>query len=392
MTARDIPFLRTSERSTFTECQWRWYQSYVRGLTTVRQPTWSWFGTAVHVALRVRYPDGRKRGSLADVLAAFDEAIGNEVRRVHTQGGELDEEEVVEGRELGRAMLRGYVKKWGKDRHIQVVTGEQPMQIDVPDWRNPRRTLAVYCLTLDLVVWDLDDKCYRVWDHKTRRSFPTDWSFYDHNRQGGSYLWVVPELLRHMGIMKKNDVVDGIVFNCLKKAMPTERILDGMGIARNKPRKEHYVGALAALGVRTGIDAKGKGKPAEKLTIPQLERMATHHGLNVLGDVSAVQPAPLFHRYTSRRRPEERVAQARHVQREAQQMRFIRLGKMEPTKNTTEDCVRCQLYELCQLDETNPQEAEEYSRHLMQYRNPYADHQQEMTDKGGIYLPGGQVG
>lgn len=386
-----LPLIRTTERSTFTECQWRWYVSYVLGLESIRTPTWSWFGRAVHEALRARYPDGRKRGKMADVLDAFDASIGDEIRKVHTGGDELDPEEVVDARKLGRTMLIGHYKHWGQDKHWHVITGEQPMQIDVPDWRNPDRMLATYCLTLDLVVWDLVDKCYRVVDHKTRRSFPSDWTFYDHNRQAGSYLWVTPELLRFMGIMKRKEVMDGIVFNCLKKAMPTVRTLDAAGIARNKPQKVHYVSALGEAGVRTGFDAKGKGKPTEKLTIPQLETLARTLGLQVLGDVSAVQPAPLFHRYLSRRRPEERVRQARHVLAEAKQMHLVRTGKMAPTKNTTENCVRCPLFEACQLDEVSIEEAAEYMRHMLRSRDPYADHRTDMKDKGGIHLPGGKI-
>lgn len=384
-----LPLMRTTERGTFTECQWRWYQSYVLGLETTRTPTWSWFGRAIHAALQARYPVGRKRGRLAEVLDAFDVSLDGEMRRMYSEGANPDEGEIVDARLLGRAMLKGYVKHYGKDQHWQVIHTEQPFQIDVPDWRNPDRILAVYCGTFDMVVYDLADRCFRVVDHKTRRSFPTDWSFYDSNRQGGSYLWVAPEVLRHMGIMGKRDTLDGIVFNCLKKSMPTERILDAQGIAHNKPRKEHYLAALKTAGVqKAGLGAREK--PLEKLPLLALHAAAEGAGLTVYGDVSAVQPAPLYHRYTSRRRPEERVAQARHVQVESFQMSLIRRGKMLPSKNTTEDCVRCPLYEMCQLDEANPAEAREYASHMLRVRDPYADHRLDMVEKNGVWVHTGE--
>jgi hypothetical protein len=338
MAPRSLPLLRTTERSTFTECQWRWYVTYVLGLQGQRVPTWSWFGSAIHVGLRARYPVGRRRGSLADMLDAFDTYMGEEVRRVYT-GDDIDEEEVVDATKLGRAMLKGYVQHYGRDQHWEVIHTEQPFQIDVPDWRHPARLIAVYCGTFDMVVWDQADKCYRVVDHKTRRSFPSNWTFYDSNRQGGSYLWVAPEVLRHMGIMGKNDELDGIVFNCLKKHLPDERPRNAEGLALNKD-----------------------------------------------GSVSQRQPAELFHRYLSRRRPEERIRQARHVQVEAQQMNLIRRGLIQPTKNTTEDCPRCPLYEYCQLDETSSIEAEEYAKHMLRYRDPYLDHRIDMAEKDGVWV------
>lgn len=335
------PLLRTTERSTFAECQWRWYQSYVKGLDPKRTPTWSWFGRAIHEALRVRYPDGRKRGSLADVLDAFDAALAGERRRMYTQGSELDEEEVVDARTLGRAMLIGYCKKYGKDSHWQVITGEQPMQIDVPHPKDSSRVLAVYCLTLDLVVWDLVDRCYRVVDHKTRRGFPANgkWGFYDLNRQAGSYLWVVPELLESLGIMVKGETVDGIVFNCLKKTMPDERPVNIKGEALNKD-----------------------------------------------GSVSKVQPAPRYHRHLSRRGPHERVRQYQHVLAEVRQMDLLRQGKLLPTKNTTENCERCMLYEYCTTDEISRRDGQEYAAHMLSQRDPYADHRMDMVERNGIWV------
>lgn len=338
---RQVPLLRTTERGTFAECQWRWYHSYVKGLEPRRAPTWSWFGRAIHEALAVRYPVGRKRGTMLDTLNAFEAALGEEVRRVWTQGDELDEQEVVDARELGLAMLTGYIKRYGKDAQWQVLVTELPMQIDVPDPKNPDRLLAVYCLTLDTVVYDLVERKVRIVDHKTRASFPADgkWGFYDHNRQGKAYLWVTPELLRHMGLISKSEQVDGIIFNCLKKRLPDDRPTNPQGEALNKD-----------------------------------------------GSVSKRQPAPLYHRHYVPSSPHERVRQAQHVAAEALQMRLVRSGRVEPIKNTTESCPRCTLYEFCAADEISPQDGLEIARHAYGKRDPYADHRLDMVEKNGVWL------
>lgn len=335
-----VPLLRTTERGTFAECQWRWYWSYVKGLEPRRTPTWSWFGRAIHEALAVRYRVGRIRGSMLDTLSAFEAALGEEVRRVWTQGDELDEQEVVDARELGIAMLRGYINRYGKDAHWEVIVTETPMQIDVPHPKTGR-IIATYCLTLDAVVYDRVERKVRIVDHKTRSTFPAEgkWEFYDHNRQGKAYLWVAPELLRHMGLIRRADQVDGIIFNCLKKRLPDDRPTNVKGEALNKD-----------------------------------------------GTVSKRQPAPLFHRHYTPSSPYERVRQAHHVAAEAVQMGLVRTGKLEPIKSTTEACPRCTLYEFCAADEISPEDGLEIARHVYSKRDPYADHRLDMQEKDGVWL------
>lgn len=334
------PLIRPSERSDFLECQWKWWKSWREGYTSQKVPTWAWFGTAIHKGLEVRYPIGRKRGHISEVLDAFEEAVQGERRRVWTQGGELDEEEVVDGIELGKAMLIGYCQHYGSDRAWQVIHNEQSFQIDLPNPRSRReQTIATICGTWDLVVWDLVDKCYRVVDHKTRKTFPKLWNFYDLNLQAGTYLWVAPEILRHKGILGKKDILDGIVFNCLKKHLPDDR-----------PR-----------------NAKGEC-------------------LNLDGSVSKRQPAELFYRYTSRRSPQERVTQAKHVIAEAYHMHKIRQGVLPILKHPTEQCPSCPFFEVCQLDESDPEAAAYMARSMYAVRDPYAAHREAM-ESNGIHLP-----
>jgi hypothetical protein len=368
---RNLPLIRTSERGDFA-CQWYWYHHWVLGLSAPRVPTWSWFGTAVHKALEVRYPVGTKRGHIADVLDAFEAAVEGERRRVWTEGAELDEEEVVDGIALGRAMLIGYVKHYGQDQHWDVIHSEQTFQILVPNPKVDDKYTAWYCGTWDLVVWDRRDKVFRVVDHKTRKTFVQDWSFYDHNNQAGSYLWVAPEVLRHKGILGKKDVIDGIIFNILKKAMPDERPRDKNGIARNQPKKEHYLAALSSLGLTA----------PPKATMPVLAKMVGDRGYVVHGEPSAKQPGPLFYRHTTYRNERERVSQAKAVIAEAYQMRLVRKGIIPMTKHKTEDCVRCPLFDMCLLDEQDPEEAQQYARTMLVKRDPYADHKAEMLRDG----------
>jgi len=365
------PLLRTSERGDFKRCPWLWDQVWNQHWRSKREPTWAWFGTAIHKGLEARYPRGDKRGSVEAMLAAFEESIDKEVRRVYTEGGELDEVEVVDGKELGIAMLRGYVKEFGEDQHWTVLDTEGTFQIDVPH-PHKQKTMVVYCGTWDVVVYDKVEKVYKVVDHKTRKAFPGNWEFYSINDQAGSYLWVAPEVLVAKGIFKGDEVIEGLVFNTLRKHLPDTRPVDSDGLARNKPIKQHYHDALDAA----------KVPYSSRDAIAVLSALANQHGLTVLGDVSKVQPAALYHREEVYRSPEERVTQAQRVQQEAVWMSLIRKGKLQAIKHTGEDCVRCPLFDMCQLHEQDPEAAWELRASTMVKRDPYRDHREAMEENG----------
>lgn len=377
MTAPAVPLLRTSERNDFKRCPWLWHESWVKGMTTIRTPTWSWFGTAVHKGLEARYPTGNKRGSLKKVLEAAEESMDGEVRRVWSEGGELEDDEVVDARELMFAMLRGYVEHYGEERGIEVIHSEQSFQIDVPHPSNPDEVLCVYAGTWDS-LWRIDGR-YKIVDHKTRKQFPSNWDFYDINDQAGSYLWVAPEVLIHMGVLTKKEAkkIDGLIFNALRKHMPDTRPLDEMGRARNNPNKSDYYEALK--------DIYDFPNPSRLPSIAVLSDLAAEEGITVYGAVSARQPAPLFHRQEVERTLKERVTMGQRVQAEAVWMSKVRSGELPMLKTPTEDCVRCQLFEYCSADEHDHEEGQELARAILRNRDPYRDHREAM-EHGGVVL------
>lgn len=373
------PLVRTSERSDFKRCPWLWYESWVKGLTTRRPPTWSWFGTAVHKGLEKRYKTGAKRGKRSEVLDAFVEALEDHVGKVYTEGGEIEESEIVDAKELGLAMLNGYIDEYGPEKNIYVIHSEQSFQIDVPDPANPGGVICVYAGTWDS-VW-LIDGVYWIVDHKTRKQFPANTSFYDINDQAGSYLWVAPEVLLHMGVLTKKQLkkMMGLQFNLLRKQMPTSREIQADGFVHNKPVKADYEKALSPF-----MDL-----PTRLPTIAVLEQWATERKIKVIGEVSKVQPQPLFKRIEVERSLKERVTQGQRVQSEAQWMNKVRSGELRAFKTPTEDCVRCILFDYCQAHEHDPAEAQEIADTLLRVRDPYRDHREAMLS-GGVEIKKGR--
>lgn len=370
-----LPLVRTSERSDFKRCPWLWNESWVKGLTSVRTPTWSWFGTAIHAGLEVRYKPGKKRGSLKKVLEAFEESMDGQIGKIYTEGGEIEESEVVDGRELGIAMLKGYVEEYGEEKHIEVIHSEQSFQIDVPHPTKPGEVICVYAGTWDS-LWRIDGVLWIV-DHKTRKQFPSNTDFYDLNDQAGSYLWVAPEVLIHLGILTKKEAkkIMGLQFNLLRKQMPSARPVEADGYVHNKPTKADYEAALSPV-----MDL-----PTRLPTIAVLEEYAHKQNIKVLGEVSKVQPLPLFKRVVAERSLEERATQGQRVQAEAMWMEAVRNGEMPLFKTPTEDCVRCQLFDYCQADEHDHAEGQELAEVLLRRRDPYRDHREAM-ERGGVVL------
>lgn len=343
-TAGAVPLVRTSERNDFKRCPWFWEMHWRQGWAPKREPTWAWFGTAIHKALEVRYPVGDQRGKLSLVLEAFEQALGDEKRRMLSQRLDFSENDLVDALDLGVAMLRGYVQKYGQDTEWEVLHTEAPFQIDV---LNAEGTLiAVYCGTWDLLVWDKRRKRWRLVDHKTARAFP-DFAWLSLNDQAGSYLWVAPEVLVHKGIWDERHDIDGITFNYLKKAMPDERPTDDQGRALNKPTR------------------------AEKKL----------HGDNYPGSVSLRQPASRYEREETFRSPAARVRQHHKVVVEIEHMNAMRNGELEPYKIPMPDCVRCPLFDVCDLHDQGDDWQDMLETTFVQ-RDPYLDHRAAMEENG----------
>jgi len=349
------PLLRTSERKDFRRCPWLWEKSWIQGLRPRREPTWAIFGSAWHKAMETRYPPGRRRGSLNDTIDTFLDEIDGQMRKIGVDLEDLydDEEdsgfaegatkadvELLQADELGELMLRGYVNQWGKDSEWEVIHTEQPFQIDVPDPVIVGKVLVVYAGTWDALMWHRPTGTYWLWDHKTAKSFPNT-QFLDLDDQAGSYLWVAKEVLVHKGILKRSDVIEGIYFNYAKKAPPDTR-----------PR-----------------NAEGKA-------------------LNKDGSVSKRQPAPRFMRPKTYRSPEQQVSQARRVQQEAELMAKMRAGELPIIKNTSHDCPRCPLFDLCVLHEQQADGWEDYQDAFYVVKDVYADHREAMTHNGYVVTGG----
>lgn len=376
------PHLRTSERVAFKHCiashQWRYRDGLV---PRTRRPDALWFGTGIHLALQHRYSKpGLARGK--NVLGVWRDYVGDEVAVIGVDPGtyDVDAEKYVNAKELGEEMLGAYLDKYGMDERWWVISAEQTFELPIPmpltlagAWtpvRKPGEPLTYYNGTFDLVARDQEgyDTLW-LWDHKTAATINTDHLSLDD--QAGSYWAVAGDVLAAQGLVEKGDKIEGILYNYLRKGKRDQRPVNAAGLATNKPLKAHYIEALRPF---NAIPLKP--------TMDSLAAAADSLSIEVLGDVSKVQPAALFHREIVARTRKERRTQIRKIQDEALHIAAVDARLLPVTKTPTTKCKFCPFFNMCELqdsgDDWTTWRDQEYTT-----QDPYADHR-----VGGHHLKG----
>lgn len=368
-----MPILRTSERTAWKDCPQKWWWSYREGYTVNwhETPNALWFGIGWHEAMAHFYAKGYKRNM--DFIDLWDVYAEDSMRQIAvSQSGNWDDKDWVEAKELGHAMLTGYLEKYGKDPDWDVVYTEEPFDIEIPRLDSRGRatddTEIVFVSTFDGVYRHRKTKRFHIMEHKTAAAI-TDVHL-DLDDQGGAYFAVASQVLHDKGILGPRENIDGITYNFARKAMPDPRPKDREGYATNKPTKTHYMAALEAAGYTLG----------GKETLADLEAHAAAARVRVTGERSASQPKPLFERFEVHRTPRERSEQIRRISREAAVMNGQRTGELPLWKRPTRDCSwKCQFYQMCQLHDRG-EDVDEFAKLAFTRKDPYADRRKSASD------------
>lgn len=358
--------LRTSERSVFHRCPQRWQWGVVEGLQPHREATPLWFGTLVHIALAEWYRHGLKRGPMPSETFLTELDKNDRTIRIPT-GNEEWEKEYVEARELGRQMLDNYVRYYGRDDYKFYIATEQTGSIWLPDLNGRRRQIK-YFYTFDGVFRDERDGFYYLDEHKTAKSISVTHLPLD--QQAGSYWAVASGKLRRMGILKINENIAGIEYNFLRKAQADLRPRNPDGAYTNKPKKEHYHACFEAAGIPLALWSRRN--------LDDLAKLAYHEGVTVYGEISALQPSPLFERHRVFRTPEERQSQLKLIRKDAWHIDQARNNPDYPIVKNVQTagalaCPGCPFFRMCELHEQGDMESvEEFKKAMYTKRDPYA--------------------
>jgi hypothetical protein len=333
----DPPIVRTSERKAWRRCPKAWEWGWVKGLRSGRAPaTALWFGSGVHEALANYYDGGFYRGEKPSKF--FANWAGDEIRQLEMirsqseDGIDFEIKEYVDAKELGVSLLDRYIDYYGEDSDKETLAVEQAFQVEIVDGpKGNQRVIAIFVGTFDGVFLDHTDGSIYLWEHKTANRVAT--AFLRLDDQAGGYYAVANIVLHHQGVLNKNERVEGVLYNYLKKQEEDERAQDERG---------QY--------------------------------------LNLDGKVSKRQPGPTFQRELIDRNKNEVATQIRRLRDEVKIMNGMRDGSLPIIKNTAWDCPRCQFFSPCVLEEKNPRAAREYIAQNYTEYDPYADHRKSAAE------------
>lgn len=358
--ALGLPYLRTSERTLAKRCLQAWWWTYREGLKpNAFKADARWFGTGIHLALAGWYPPGLKRGR--HPAETWAEWCGDTVSFLKSAKREATAElpDWVEARELGEAMLTGYVDLYGTDEAWEVIEPEYRFHVLIG-----KPAVVRLVGTFDGVIRDHADGKVKLMEHKSAATISTGHLTLD--EQAGTYWTVATHELRTQKVIGPKESLWGIEYNFLRKGMPDDRPKDAEGYATNKPTKAHYVEAIGAY-------AGGATAALKKMKLEELEAIAEGHGIVVTGDRSKVQPAALFLRKSIRRTAAERAIQLGRIQDDLEHMNAVRDGTLPITKTPARECSFCYFAEMCELHEAGGA-WETYRNFAYHVEDPYGDH------------------
>jgi len=270
-----------------------------------------WFGVGIHEALALWYNEGFERGPLP--AKTWKKWVGDEVRFIKANYADHDrewfEEPVyLDAKELGVAMLNGYVTEYGYDQDLEILAIEQPFELELV---RDDEVIAIFIGIFDGVAINHLENMMVLLEHKTAGQIKTMHLGLDN--QAGSYFAAATIVLRHQGIIGSKDTIDAILYNFLRKALPDTRERDHAGRYLNKD-----------------------------------------------GRVSKVQPAKRFVREFVDRSPREVGSQMRRLADEVFIMNKVRSGELPVTKVINDMCAYCPFFTMCTMHERGGKSWMEY--------------------------------
>jgi hypothetical protein len=235
------------------------------------------------------------------------------------------------GKEMGIMLLELYVEEYmERDSNYKIIATEIPFRTPVTVRQGHGRPFS-YAGTIDGVWYHMYDKRLIMVDHKTTSQLVTEYLTLD--EQSGSYLVYGQEALRRNGRIPKNQTIDHIMFNFLRKGKPDTRPKNNLGQSLNKD-----------------------------------------------GTVSKVQHSPLFHREIVYRDTADRKSLRRRVRQEWAEMEMARSGKLSIYKAPSRfNCQSCGFFQICQLHEYQA-DWQSLATETMEHWEPYSA--QELLEDG----------
>jgi hypothetical protein len=226
--------------------------------------------------------------------------------------------------------------------------------------------------TFDGVYRDKADRKIKLMEHKTAASISVRHLPMDN--QAGTYWMVAQAVGRSQGWLGPKANIAEILYNFLRKSLPSDKPRDALGYTTNLPTAAHYEEAFEPV--------------SDQIEWPRLKKDRTRAwyaetaqamGIVVLGDRAKVQPPALFERHPVKRYPRQRQMQMTRLQGEVMRMITYREGWLPLTKSPDRNnCSWCPFNDMCELHESGA-DWEGYRDLMFRTKDPYADHRKSAS-------------
>lgn len=369
--------IRTSERRSFKRCQQRWEWGYKQQLKPHTDSNPLWFGQAVHLALAEWYKPGLERG-VHPAKTFVDVIESDKIKRFSDNPTDEQQAEYADSYKMGVDMLERYVREFGEDTDWECIQPEMTFQVWFPNPVTGQKRWLRYVGTVDAVmryIGETKDGLIHgsIWlfEHKTAASIQTNHLALDD--QAGSYWAIIGIVLKHRGILKQDEEIDGIMYNFLRKAQDDPRPKHPeTGKYLNQPQKQHYLDQMGSVAAMYD-DFKTL---SSKMKVDELEALARKNNFIVYGEESKTQPPPYFLRIPVFRSAGDRRTMLKRIVDEGLHIDAARSERplLPITKNPTKDCSwDCEFFKMCQLHEAG-EDWQAFKEFMFKTWSPYEDH------------------
>lgn len=194
------------------DCRLNWYWGYHEGYRPIKSSPALELGIGIHEALDKYYSEG------ADPVAFFEEWSDNRIRELAAVWDD-DNDDLLENKELGMAMLQGYVEEYDGKDNFDVIATEKTLMRRIPVPGRDTLSKCYLVARLDGLVRDHETGKLFSLEHKTFSRFNPGHMEVDH--QFTAQVWLGQNLANEMGM---DEEVVGVIYNGLRKQKPSPRV------------------------------------------------------------------------------------------------------------------------------------------------------------------------
>lgn len=193
-------------------CRFAWYLGYKKGYRPVRSSSALELGKGIHEALDFYY------SGQGDPVPFFAAWADRRYKEINPQWDD-DQKDLEEIRDLGLAMLKGYLEQWEGQDNFTVLATEKTLKRKLPVPGTGTLSKCNLVIRLDGLVRCRETGNLFSLEHKTFSRI--DYGHFERDHQMTAQVWCGENLAKEMGL---DEPVVGVIYNGLRKQKPGPKV------------------------------------------------------------------------------------------------------------------------------------------------------------------------